>query len=110
MPTREMKAKLKLEGEQQFRKGMREASDAIKVLNSEQKLAQAQFELTGDKEQLLADKTEILKKKIEEQQKAVQTAQKAVDQLRSKGVEPTNKAMVEWQGKLNNSTAYLMQL
>lgn len=110
MPDRDIRAKIKLEGEQQFKSAMKGASDAIKVLNSEQKLAQAQFEATGDKEKLLADTADILRRKIEEQQKAVKAAEEAVQKLREKGVDPNNKSMQDWTTKLNNSRAYLTRL
>lgn len=110
MANREIKTTLKLEGEQQFRSAMKGAADSIKVLNSEQKLAQAQFEATGNKQQFLADKADILRRKIEEQQKAVKAAQEAVQKLKDKGVEPTNKSMQEWTRKLNDSQAYLTRL
>lgn len=110
MANREIKTTLKLEGEQQFRSAMKGAADSIKVLNSEQKLAQAQFEATGNKEQFLSDKADILRRKIEEQQKAVKAAQEAVQKLKDKGVEPTNKSMQEWTRKLNDSQAYLTRL
>lgn len=110
MPERDIRTRLKLEGEQQFKSAMKAASDSIKVLNSEQKLAEAQFKATGDKEQYLADKTDILQRKIEEQQKAVNAAQEAVNKLREKGVDPNNKAMQEWTTKLNNAKTYLTRL
>ena len=110
MANREIKTTLKLEGEQQYKKAMTDAANSIKVLNSEQKLAAAQFEATGNKEQFLADKTDILKRKIAEQQKAVKAAQEAVTKLKEKGVDPNNKAMQTWQTKLNTSKAYLTTL
>lgn len=110
MANRDIKTTIKLEGEQQFKQAMKGASDAIKVLNSEQKLAKAQFEATGDKEQYMADKADILRRKIEEQQKAVNAAQEAVNKLKEKGVDPTNKAMQDWTTKLNTAKAYLTRL
>lgn len=110
MANREIKTTLKLEGESKFRSAMKSAADSIKVLNSEQKLAQAQFEATGNKEQFLSDKADILKRKIEEQQKAVKAAREAVQKLKDNGVEPTNKSMQEWTRKLNDSQAYLVRL
>ena len=107
---RDIGARVTLEGEQQFKKAMKGASDAIKVLNSEQKLAQAQFEATGNKEQFMADKADILRRKIEEQQKAVNAAQEAVNKLKEQGVDPTNKAMQDWTTKLNTAKAYLTRL
>ena len=47
MPTREIKTRFKLEGEQAYKRAMTDAANAIKVLNSEEKLAKAQFEATG---------------------------------------------------------------
>lgn len=110
MANRDIKTTIKLEGEQQFKQAMKGASDAIKVLNSEQKLAQAQFEATGNKEQFMADKADILRRKIEEQQKAVNAAQEAVNKLKEQGVDPTNKAMQDWTTKLNTAKAYLTRL
>ena len=39
----DIKTRFKIEGEQQYRSAMNNAAAAIKVLNSEQKLAKAQF-------------------------------------------------------------------
>lgn len=110
MANREIKTTLRLEGEQQFRQAMNDAASAIKVLNSEQKLAQAQFQATGDKEQFLTDKADILRRKIEEQEKAVKAAQEAVQKLKEQGVEPNSKAMQDWTTKLNNAKTYLTRL
>ena len=51
MPTRDIKTRFKLEGEQEFKRAMSDAASAVKVLNSEEKLAKAQFEATGDAQQ-----------------------------------------------------------
>lgn len=110
MPERDIRTKLKLEGESEFRKGMRDAASAVKVLNSEEKLAEAQFKLTGDQEKYLTDKTEILKKKIEEQQKAVKTAEEALAKMKKQGFDPNSKAVQEWTIKLNSSKAQLTQM
>lgn len=107
---REIKTELKLTGENQFKKGMSDAASAIKVLNSEQKLAQAQFEATGDAEQYAADKARILREKINEQKKAVESAEAAVKALKEQGVDPNSKAMQTWRTKLNLSKAALTRM
>lgn len=107
MADREIKTRLKLEGESEFRKGMRDAASAVKVLNSEEKLAEAQFDLTGDKEKYLTEKTEILRKKIDEQQKSVKTAEEALAKMKKQGFDPNNKAVLEWTVKLNSAKAAL---
>lgn len=107
---REIKTELKLTGENQFKKGMSDAASAIKVLNSEQKLAQAQFEATGDAEQYAADKARILREKINEQKKAVESAEAAVKALKEGGVDPNSKAMATWRTKLNLSKTALVRM
>lgn len=107
---RDIKTSLKLEGEAQFKKGMTDAASAIKVLNSEQKLAAAQFEATGDAEQYAAEKTRILKEKIAEQQKAVKNAEDAVRQLKADGIDPNSKAMQTWRTKLNTAKTALTKM
>ena len=107
---REIKTTLALDGEQKFKKGMSDAASAIKELNSEQKLAEAQFEATGDAEQYAAEMTRILKSKIEEQRKAVSEAEKAIKQMKEDGLDPNSQAMQKWRTKLNNAKTYLVNL
>lgn len=107
---REIKTTLKLEGEQEYRRQMSDAAGAIKTLNSEQKLAEAQFKRTGDEQEYAASKAEILRKKIEEQKKAVAAAEAAVKELTANGVKPNDKAMLTWQTKLNNAKTSLVNM
>ena len=105
-----IKTKLVLEGEAQYSTAIKNATKAIKGLDAEQKLAQAQFNLTGDKEQYMADRAEILRKKIQEQEKAVKAAEEAVEKLRKMGVEPTNSKMQHWNEQLMKSKTELLKL
>ena len=107
---REIKTTLKLDGEQQFKKAMSDAASAIKELNSEEKLAEAQFEATGDAEKYAAEQTRILKSKIEEQKKAVSEAEKAIQKMKDGGVDPNSKAMQTWRTKLNNARTALTRM
>lgn len=107
---REIKTTLKLEGEQEYRRQMSDAAGAIKTLNSEQKLAEAQFKRTGDEQEYAASKADILRKKIEEQKKAVAAAEAAVKELTANGVKPNDKAMQTWQTKLNNAKTGLVNM
>lgn len=107
---REIKTTLKLEGEQEYRRQMSDAANAIKTLNSEEKLAEAQFERTGNKQEYAASKAEILRKKIEEQKKAVAAAEAAIKQMTEKGIAPNDSAMLTWQRKLNNAKTSLVTM
>lgn len=106
----DIKTKLALEGEAQYSTAIKNATKALKGLDAEQKLAQAQFNLTGDKEQYMADRAEILRKKIAEQEKAVKAAEEAVEKLRKMGVEPNNSKMQHWNEQLMKSKTELLKL
>ena len=69
MAAHEIKTRFKLEGEQEYKRTMTDAANAIKVLNSEQKLAAAEFENSGDAQQYAATQARILKEQIANQQK-----------------------------------------
>lgn len=107
MATREIKTRFRLEGENEYRRAMKEAADATKVLNSEQKLAEAQYEATGDAQQYVTSTTEILSNKIKEQEKVADAAQKAIEKLRELGVSDADKLMQDWKIKLNTAKTNL---
>lgn len=107
MATREIKTRFALEGEQKYKSTMKDAANAVKVLNSQQKLAKAQFQQTGDAEKYNAEQAEILKKKIEEQKKAVEAAEQAIKALTENGVAQNSRQMQDWQIKLNNAKTAL---
>ena len=108
MAKGDIKSRLILEGESEYKRQMADAASALKVLNSEQKLAEAQFEATGDAQQYAADQARILKEEIEHQKKSVEAAEKAVRQLAENGFDKNSKKMQEWQTKLNGSRAKLL--
>ena len=110
MPTREIKTRFKLEGEQQYKKAMTDAASAIRVLNSEEKLAKAQFEATGDAQEYATEQARILKAQIEEQRKAVKAAEDAVKSLTENGVDKNSTQMQKWRTKLNNARTSLMNM
>ena len=107
---REIKTRIVLEGEQQYRNAMKEAASANKTLNSEMKLAKAQFEATGDAQQYAADQARILKEQIENQKKAVKAAEDALAELTKNGVDKNSEQMQKWRTKLNNAKTSLTQM
>lgn len=102
--------KISLEGEREFARQIKDAAESVKTLDSELKLAKAEFENTGDAQQYAADKARILKEQMQAQQKAVDAAQKAVDTLKAKGVDPTSKAMQTWNTRLNTAKTRLLNM
>lgn len=110
MPTRDIRARLALEGEQEFKRAMSDAAQSIKTLDAEQKLADAQFRATGDAQQYAADKARILQEKIAEQQKAVDAAKKAIETMKEKGVDPNSRSMQDWNRKLLTARTRLVTM
>ena len=110
MPTREIKTRFKLEGENEFKRAMSDAASAVKVLNSEEKLAKAQYEATGDAQQYAADQARILKEQIEFQKKAVQAAEEAIKKLTENGVDKNASQVKKWQLKLNSAKTALLNM
>lgn len=110
MATREIKTRFKLEGEQEYKRAMTDAANAIKVLNSEEKLAKAQFEATGDAQQYAADQARILKEQIENQKRAVKAAEDALANLTKNGVDKNSKQVQTWRTKLNNAKTALYNM
>ena len=106
----DIKTRVTLEGEQQFRSAMTNAANAIKVLNAEQKLAKASFKQTGDAEKYAAQQSDILKQKITAQKAAVQAAQQAIKQLTDSGVSPASRQFQQWQTKLLNAQTALTNM
>lgn len=110
MADREIKTRFRLEGESEYRRAMKESADAIKVLASEQKLAAAEFEATGDAQEYAAETARILKDQIREQERAVQAAQQAVERLKAAGVDPADKSMQQWNIRLNTAKTRLANM
>ena len=106
----EIKTKLTLEGEQQFKRAMDDAASAMKVLNSEQKLAAAEFRSTGDAETYAAERARILKEKIAEQQKVVEAAESALSDMKKLGVDPNSRAYTTMQGRVNDAKTKLIEM
>ena len=108
--THEIKTRFKLEGEQEYRRAMKESADAIKVLASEQKLAKAEFEQTGDAQQYAADSARILREEIEHQKSSVNAAESALKELAANGVAENSKQVQTWKKKLNEAKTTLVQM
>lgn len=108
--ARDIKTRFVLEGEQKFKSTMKDSANAIKVLNSEQKLAKAQFQQTGDAQKYAAQQAEILKQKIEEQKAAVAAAEEAIRQLTENGVAENSRQMQQWKIRLNDAQAALTNM
>ena len=108
--THKIGTRFELTGEQQFRQAMKESAAAVKVLNSEQKLADAQFKATGDAQAYAAEKSRILKEQIKQQESAVKAAEDAIKSMKDSGIQPNSREMQNWQTKLNDAKTRLVDM
>ena len=109
MTAREIKTTLALDGEKQFKAGMSEAYNAMKVLGSELKLNTAQFGDNAKSMDGLTQRGSILRKEIEQQKVIVEALRKAVkDSADAYG--ETDKKTDAYRVKLNNAEAALARM
>ena len=109
MAAREIKTTLALDGEKQFKAGMSEAYNAMKVLGSELKLNTAQFGKNADSMEGLTKRGEILRKEIDQQKVIVEALKKALKESADAYGE-TDKRTDEYRIKLNNAEAALAKM
>jgi len=64
--------KIGLEGEKEFKKSLAEINQSFKVLGSEMKLVESQFDRNDDSVDALAAKNEVLGKSIEAQKSKIE--------------------------------------
>lgn len=103
-------AKLKVEGESSFSKAMRDAAKNTRSLNSELKLAEAEFKASGDAQKLYTDKAKLLKQQLSEQEKAVQAATSMLQALATAGYDANSTKVMEWRAKLANAKAGVLEI
>lgn len=78
MPTREIRTLISMDGEKEFRQQLKEAGRELRVLGSELKAAEAEFQEAGQQQEFLKRKTAILSKELEQQEKIVKELENAM--------------------------------
>lgn len=100
---------VKLKGESEYQKSLREITSNLTVLSSEMKVITSQYDKNDKSVNNLSQQNEVLNKKIDEQKSKVETLKKALeDSKRETGENSTTTK--KWQTELNNATAELNKL
>lgn len=94
------------EGEREFKKALSEINQAYKVLGSEMKLVQSQFDQNDNSVEALTARNETLNKQIDAQKDKIATLKSALDNAAASFGE-NDKRTQAWQIKLNNAEAAL---
>ena len=96
----DVSVKMGVDGVSQFKKAMEESQGAVKNLDAELKLSEAQYRATGDAETYLQTKTSLLTKQIQEQKNVVKQAEQALKAMKDKGVSETSASFQKMEGNL----------
>ena len=106
----DVSVKMGVEGVSQFKKAMEESQGAVKNLDAELKLSEAQYKATGDAETYLQNKTSLLTKQIQEQKNVVKQAEQALKAMKDQGVSETSASFQKMERNLINAKTKLTEM
>ena len=101
--------KIGLEGEKEFKSALAEINNSFKVLGSEMKLVESQFDKNDNSVQALTARNEVLEKSIDAQKSKIETLKNALNNA-STSFGETDKRTQAWQIKLNEAEAELNKM
>lgn len=106
MAVREIKTSIALDGEQAFKQALADANRNLRVMDSELKVASAEFKASGDAQQYYTEKSRNLKEQIAQQEQIVNALAEKLKQ--SAQATNGNSAQTDaWSIKLNNAKTRL---
>ena len=98
--------KIGLEGEKEFKKALSEINQSFKLLGSEMKVVQSQFDKNDNSVEALTARNKVLNKEIEAQKQKIETLRSALANA-SESFGENDRRTQQWQIQLNNATAAL---
>jgi hypothetical protein len=105
----DVRAVMKVEGEQSFAQAFKNATSSVKALDSAVKLNSAAFENAGNKMSNLQERSSLLKQEIDAQKNVVKLAQEELKRLTAEYGEGSTEVN-DYQAKVNNASARLEQM
>lgn len=98
--------KIGLEGEKEFKKSLAEINNSFKVLGSEMRLVDSQFDKNDKSTEALTARSEVLNKEIEQQKQKIETLRSALANA-AESFGENDRRTQSWQIQLNNAQAAL---
>ena len=105
----DIKSRIVLEGEREYRDALKAANRELKTLRSELKAETAELGANATAQQKNEVRMKSLQKQIKEQEKIVQTYKKALDEVKEKYGD-NEEEVAKWEQKLNNARATLANM
>ena len=87
-------------GLSQFKTAMTQAQTSVKTLDQQLKANESQLKATGNAEVYMTNKAGLLQKQLQEQKSVVANANKALEEMRSQGLDSTNKDFAKMEQTL----------
>ena len=101
--------KIGLEGEKEFKQSLADINSAFKVLGSEMKLVESQFDKNDTSVEALTARNEVLGKQIDAQKEKIEVLRAALKNA-SESFGENDKRTQAWQIQLNNAEAALNKM
>ena len=98
--------KIGLEGEREFKKSLAEINNSFKVLGSEMKLVDSQFDKNDKSAEALTARNQVLNKEIDSQKQKIETLRSALANA-AESFGENDRRTQSWQIQLNNAEAAL---
>ena len=105
----QIKTSIGLTGEKEYRAACSSINTSLREINSEMKLATAEFANNASSSEALTRKQEVLQKQLAEQAKKAEAAEAALRKMREAGIDPTDTAFQKMQTNLNNTKAEMLK-
>ena len=109
MAENDIKTKIVLEGEKEYRQALKDANRELKTLKSELKAETAELGKNATAQEKNAVKVKNLQKQIAEQEKVVKTYRKALEEVKEKYGDNAEE-VAKWEQKLNSARATLANM
>lgn len=109
MAVRDIKARVSIEGEAQYKQALNELNSGNKVLASEMKKLKAEYQGNTDSVEFLTKKGELLDRQLLQQKDKVETLRKAVKAAADAHGEADARTQ-KWQVQLNHAEAQMYDL
>lgn len=81
MATRTIATRIAVEGEKEFARALKDAGREMRVLGSELKAAQAEFEVSGDRQAFLTEKSRALSGQLDQQREVVRALEANIAEM-----------------------------
>lgn len=109
MADNDIRQKIILDGEKEYKQALKDAQRELKTLRSELKAETAELGKNATEQDKNAVKVKNLEKQIKEQEKIVRTYTEALDEVREKYADNQDE-IAKWEIKLNNARATLADM